>query len=107
MPAISPDGQTVALVRASLSINGDIYLLSLNGSTPVGEARQLTRTGRQIFGLAWTADSRELVFSSRSTSGSVFVTQRVRALSTQPAVIDPAAQTHFSYTPVERHGWNR
>jgi len=46
----------------------------------VGEARQLTRTGRQIFGLAWTADSRELVFSSRSTSGSVFVTQRVRAL---------------------------
>src|SRR5262249_18513278 len=74
------DGRTLAFVRQTQLISGDVYLLSLNGSTPVGEPRQLTHLTRLIFGLAWTSDNRELVLSSRNASGSVFVTSSARAL---------------------------
>jgi Tol biopolymer transport system component len=80
IPAISPAGRTLAFVRRAAPPTGaNVYLLSLNGSMPVGEARQLTRTGRGVYGLAWTSDGRELVFSSRDASGPIFVTGTVRA----------------------------
>jgi Tol biopolymer transport system component len=80
MPAISPDGRALAFVREPQLISGDVCLLSLNGSGPVGEPRQLTRIGRLMFGLTWPPDSRELVLASLSTSGSVFFTSSARSL---------------------------
>jgi Tol biopolymer transport system component len=59
--AVSPDGQTVAFSRGVQA--ADIYVVPIAG----GEARRLTNDHRDILGLAWTPDGREVVFSSRRT----------------------------------------
>ena len=55
-PVFSPDGQTLAFIRGW----DEIYLLPTSG----GEARRLTFDKKRIFGLAWTPDGREIIFSS-------------------------------------------
>ena len=64
-PVFSPDGKTVAFVRASSSAVMDIYLMPVAG----GEPRRLTFDTRQIYSLAWAADGRSLVFSSSRPGG--------------------------------------
>jgi Tol biopolymer transport system component/DNA-binding winged helix-turn-helix (wHTH) protein len=66
-PAFSPDGKTIAFVRENTPITGDIYVVPVGG----GEPRRITYdNARHTFsngivgGLAWTADGRELTFSS-------------------------------------------
>jgi len=59
-PAFSPDGQTLAFIRWPDTITGDIYLQRVAG----GEARRLTSDGKIIWGLAWAADGRSIVYSS-------------------------------------------
>jgi len=61
-PQFSPDGQSVAFIRIvgnDLSTQ-DIYIVPVVG----GEPRRLTFDNHHIQGLAWTADGREIVFSS-------------------------------------------
>jgi Tol biopolymer transport system component/DNA-binding winged helix-turn-helix (wHTH) protein len=60
-PAFSPDGKQLAFARAVSFSATDLYLLHLAGSQP----KRLTFDGLTIDGLAWTSDSREIVFSSR------------------------------------------
>ncbi len=63
--AFSPDGRSVAFVRYAAAAAGDVYLLPLDGNLSAkGEPGRLTHDSRQIRGLAWTPDSREIVFSS-------------------------------------------
>jgi Tol biopolymer transport system component len=60
LPQFSPDGKWVAFSR-SLSANGsELFVVSADG----GQARQLTADGTSIAGLAWTPDSRDVVFMS-------------------------------------------
>jgi len=60
-PAFSPDGRRLAFARAVSFSATDLYVLEpLNGT-----ARRLTFDGLTIDGLAWAADSREIIFSSR------------------------------------------
>ncbi|HET8580028.1 MAG TPA: DPP IV N-terminal domain-containing protein, partial [Nitrospiraceae bacterium] len=63
--AVSPDGRTLAFKRVVVQ-NGEIYVVPMMG----GDARQLTHDDRAILGLAWTPDSREIVFSSARTGWS-------------------------------------
>jgi Tol biopolymer transport system component/DNA-binding winged helix-turn-helix (wHTH) protein len=65
-PAFSPDGKSLAFVRTTGANREDIFIMPANGGIP----RQLTFDGSQVLGLAWTADARELVFSS-ARSGSI------------------------------------
>ncbi len=72
---ISPDGHTVAFARTQLGnpsgLMADLYTLPLNSDlAPAGEPRRLTFDNTAIKGIAWTADSREIVFSS-TRGGSV------------------------------------
>jgi Tol biopolymer transport system component len=71
----SPDGRTVAFVRASSSFSGDLIVLSLTPDFKVrGEPRRLISNRLRGIGwisgqpsrdrIAWTADGREIVFSS-------------------------------------------
>jgi len=60
MPKVSPDGRRIAFVRGAESAVRDVYVMNATG----GEPRRLTTDGRLILGLAWTADSRNIVFSS-------------------------------------------
>ena len=58
-PRYSPDGQSLAFIRNSKDVE-DIYVMPAAGGTP----RRITFDNRLLSGLAWTADSKEIVFSS-------------------------------------------
>ena len=59
-PAFSPDGKTLAFIRAIRPGQRDIYLVPAAG----GDPKRLTFDDRWIKGLAWTSDGREIIFSS-------------------------------------------
>jgi Tol biopolymer transport system component len=62
LASFSPDGQNLAFERISNDgVSADIYLQPLTG----GEPRRLTFDNVNPRGLAWTADGREIVFSSK------------------------------------------
>lgn len=65
-PAFSPDGQSVAFVRATSAVVEDLYVISLKG----GEPRRLTFTNAGIYNLTWSSDGREIVFSARPGGNS-------------------------------------
>ncbi len=60
-PVFSPDGQWIAFVQGPSFLSHDIHVLPAAG----GAAKRLTSDGRWVAGIAWTPDSRHLVFSSR------------------------------------------
>jgi Tol biopolymer transport system component len=63
--AISPDGRRLAFARFRSISAADLYLLPLAG----GEPSLLTQNERDIRGVTWTSDGRELVYASdRATS---------------------------------------
>jgi Tol biopolymer transport system component/DNA-binding winged helix-turn-helix (wHTH) protein len=61
-PAFSPDGSQLAFIRSTVAgVANDVYVMPASG----GVARRITFDNRPIMGPpAWTADSREIVFSS-------------------------------------------
>jgi len=60
LPAFSPDGRLLAFVRATTYDTSDIYVMPAQG----GRLVRLTTDARKIWSLAWTPDSRQLVFGS-------------------------------------------
>ncbi len=60
-PTFSPDGEILAFIRLRSWSVEDIYLVSVIG----GEPTRLTFDNLRMGGLAWTADGREIVFSSK------------------------------------------
>jgi Tol biopolymer transport system component len=84
-PALSPDGLTLAFVRIFKSDDiGDIFTVPLSG----GNVTRLTKDNQVIHGLAWTADGREIVFSSERRG--VARLWRTAAAPRNPA-IEPAS----------------
>jgi Tol biopolymer transport system component len=59
-PAFSPDGESLAFVRITGSAVHDIYVVAARG----GEPRRIATPGHLIFGLSWTADGRDIVYSA-------------------------------------------
>lgn len=59
-PRFSPDGRTVAFVRAVNEVTRDVYRTTPGGSAPM----RLTFDNRKINGLAWTPDGHRLLFTS-------------------------------------------
>ncbi len=60
-PAFSPDGSTVAFVRAIVAgVVEDLYVAPAAGGAP----KRLTFDNRFIPGISWTPDGRDIVFSS-------------------------------------------
>jgi eukaryotic-like serine/threonine-protein kinase len=69
-PTFSPDGQSLAFIRGTSDNTADLYVMRAAG----GEAKQLTADSRLrrfydqgvIGGLAWTEDSKAIVYSSEA-----------------------------------------
>jgi Tol biopolymer transport system component len=64
-PSVSPDGQRLAFVRVSADGLSEIYSLGWNSR----KLRQLTHYGAVVGRIAWTADSREIVFNMFRNEG--------------------------------------
>jgi Tol biopolymer transport system component/DNA-binding winged helix-turn-helix (wHTH) protein len=65
-PVFSPDGETLAFVRFSTTGVHNLHLAPAAG----GEPRRITHDNAYIRSLAWTADGREIIFSSRRDGSS-------------------------------------
>lgn len=74
----SPDGESIAFIRNTKDVE-DIYVMPASGGTP----RRVTFDDRLMSGLAWTPDSRELVFSS-NRGGATWGLWRVSAGGGKP-----------------------
>ncbi len=96
-PAFSPDGQTVAFVRAATSATADIWAVPTAG----GQPRRLTSDHRLIGGLAWTSDSREIVFSSQRAG--IFSLWRVPASGGRAERLAGVGDNAF-YPSISRQG---
>jgi Tol biopolymer transport system component/DNA-binding winged helix-turn-helix (wHTH) protein len=100
--AISPDGQTVAFSRArgSGAISaagsvGDLYTLPLTSDlAPKEGPKRLTFDNAGIGQMAWTADSREIVFSS-SRGGSPALWRMPVAGSQKPKRLEVGDNAYF------------
>jgi Tol biopolymer transport system component len=90
-PAFSPDGKRLAFVRITHWSANDLYVSELSG----GEPRRLTFDKLQISGLAWTSDSREIVFASRRI-GSTIHLWRISADGGMPEQVETVGRDLLS-----------
>ena len=63
--AASPDGRTLAFIRYGIPGVGDVYRMPVRG----GAAVRVTAWNRDFGGLAWSPDSRQIIFSVGEAAG--------------------------------------
>jgi serine/threonine protein kinase/Tol biopolymer transport system component len=68
-PAVSPDGRTLAFVRQTNVLHGDILLADLS-SRPLAP-RQLTNHQQRVFGIGWTS-ARDLLYLAEDGTARTF-----------------------------------
>ena len=90
-PTLSPDGRTIAFIRVASGGTKDIYLLTLTETRkPAREPQRLTFDERLIADLDWTADGREVVFSSNRAG--VFSLWRIPATGGSAEALVPSGE---------------
>jgi Tol biopolymer transport system component len=101
LPEFSPDGKWVAFRRELTGYAQELFVMPASG----GQARQLTSDARQIEGITWTADSREIVFAStrKPIEGSLW---RVSVSGGQPVAISASLHS-VSYANIARQQGRR
>lgn len=81
----SPDGKYVAFHRGGL---GDLYVLRLNGENAT-DVRQLTTDNRGVRGIAFSIDSRNILFASDRTQNDVFSIYKIPVTGGTPTPVSP------------------
>lgn len=101
-PMFSPDGRIVAFIRiVNRSGVGDLFVLPIAPGSPQGEPRRVTFDDREVTGLDWTEDGRDLVFSSnRSGRSSLWMVSAAGGMPRRVAVTGE----HSSALSVSRTG---
>jgi Tol biopolymer transport system component/DNA-binding winged helix-turn-helix (wHTH) protein len=108
---ISPDGRTLAFSRIAVATVGwmasdasDVYALSLaDDYSPQGKPKRLTFDNAQLAGIAWTANSREIVFSSRR-GGSPALWRMAVSGSASPRPLLLSQGQNAIYPAISRQG---
>jgi Tol biopolymer transport system component/DNA-binding winged helix-turn-helix (wHTH) protein len=93
----SPDGKSIAFIRDLKDVR-DIYVMPASGGAP----RRVTFDNRLMEGLAWTPDSRELVFSS-NRGGASWGLWRVSAAGGAPERVSVGSE-HACMPTISRKG---
>jgi Tol biopolymer transport system component/tRNA A-37 threonylcarbamoyl transferase component Bud32 len=96
-PRFSPDGRMLAFIHSPNHLIDDIYLLATSG----GEPKRLTFDNQRIFGLTWTLDGREIVFSSNRGGPPGLWRLPVSGGSPEPL---PAIGENAEGPAISRHG---
>jgi len=97
-PAFSPNGSTVAFIRTSApGYLGDLFVLPAKG----GEPRQITFDNCHMYGLAWTKDGSDIVFSSNR--GGVASLWRISASGGTPRPVQGVGTPAY-YPSISRNG---
>jgi Tol biopolymer transport system component/DNA-binding winged helix-turn-helix (wHTH) protein len=89
-PAFSPDGKTLAFARSISIAASDIYLVPVDGSA----LKQLTFDRVHTHGLTWTANGREILFSSIRGSNSQEELWRIPATGGAPERVEGGGGRH-------------
>lgn len=112
-PAFSPDGKSLAFIRSPNFLVGDIYLMPVSG----GEPKRLTSDNLQLEdGLTWTADGREVVYSSPrgglpslwrvpASGGKPRRVIGIGEYAYNPSIARQGARLAYVYRRVDRNIW--
>jgi Tol biopolymer transport system component len=105
---ISPDGRKLAFIRVAVNTVGwmasDIYCLSLGADySPQGEPERLTSDKAQLAGIAWTANSREIVFSS-NRGGTLALWRTAVSASASPRPLLLSHGENATWPAISRQG---
>lgn len=94
-PRFSPDGRSLAFVRWSSNVIGDLFVADLTDN----KIRQLTFDRREIPAIQWTSDGREILFTSNRTDN--YRMWRIQAKGGQPTPINGilGEVSRFSVSP--------
>jgi Tol biopolymer transport system component/predicted Ser/Thr protein kinase len=97
-PVYSPDGKKLAFVRGQTEYVGDIWVRNLDS----GNEEQITSDKAFIWGLAWTTDNRDIVFSSNREG--TFSLWQIKASGGSPQIVQLAAQNDIALPAVSLTG---
>ena len=94
-PRFSPDGRSLAFVRWSSNVIGDLFVADLTDN----KIRQLTFDRREIPAIQWTSDGREILFTSNRTDN--YRMWRIQVKGGQPTPINGilGEVSRFSVSP--------
>jgi Tol biopolymer transport system component len=87
-PAVSSDGRTVAFARYSQDIGANIHLMSSSG----GQPRPITAEKASLYGLAWSPDGRDVIFSSNRDGGFRLWRAAAAAVKASPSPVQTAGE---------------
>lgn len=118
-PAFSPNGDALAFVRWGSTQIGEVYLLPLTSDMmPKGSPRQLTFENRVTVTPAWTANGRDILYSTGTLRSRVMrrvsATNRARPAETlallgeivdSPAISGPRRRLVFRQGSVDQNIW--
>jgi len=85
VPALSPDGKTVAFLRRTTLGMSEIYTVALWGGTP----QQLTQSSWGAGRLMWSSDGQHIIFNSGLNSGRSGLLSRVWRVPATGGTMEP------------------
>jgi Tol biopolymer transport system component len=93
-PIFSPDGKMIAFAAGAGFLAQDLYIVPVTG----GEPKRLTAEGRYVNGMSWTADGKQIAFSS--DRGGLRSLWSISVLGGKPEPLSAVGED--AYTPTVR-----
>ena len=106
-PDFSPDGRYLSYAACKGERSCDLYVQDLDRSySPKGTARQITKEGAVVRGIAWSRDGRSILYAASPDLASPFHMWRVAVSGDETPELLSWAGDDVSYPTVSRSGNN-